>query len=498
MKKACAYIRVSKERVDMVSPEQQRGKVSLQAELMGADLLHVYEDIDISGRHDRRPDFQKMIASIKENKYDVCLVYKIDRFARNVQDFHRYVTLMEKHGCALVSVSQNFDTSTPMGRFMRNILADFAQLEREMLSETVKDNMLANAARGRWNGGRPPHGYMADGKILTVNPDEAPAVIKAFGMAAQGLGADIIAQELTDTHKPRYGSAKWGRYFWHPGTVLQLLKNPAYTGKQYYGGKIYDSNHPALISDEQFEKVQKGIVSRRNMPPGAKGSTHLLSGLLYCTHCKHGNWRIKYPGSGSENLRYRCYTKDAKGNAACPTNMLDKRTLEARVVNEILVIASNPALVKRFFTRWERDVAQNNKPQQARIKELRRQEKVIKGKIDRLLSEYLDHHTITRQQFSEKNAEYLQEQEVLNAEIEKLGQVDAEIERARNDLSVISASLKSFRESWEYLTPEETKIAVGFLIDRIDVYRDYVDIIFFRFHKIRIKAKDRTKASIIF
>lgn len=225
MQRACAYIRVSKERPDMVSPEQQLGKVRLQAEIMGADLLRVYEDIDITGKHDKRPSFQEMIADIKQNMYDVCLIYAINRFARNVQDFHKYISIMDKYDCALVSVSQNFDTSTPMGRFMRNILAEFAQLEVEILSETVKDNMVANAARGRWNGGRPPHGYKADGKDLAINPDEAPAVIKAFDMAAQGIGADAISQELSGVHKPRYGSNRWGRYFWGTlGPYCRCLK----------------------------------------------------------------------------------------------------------------------------------------------------------------------------------------------------------------------------------------------------------------------------------
>ena len=234
------------------------------------------------------------------------------------------------------------------------------------------------------------------------------------------------------------------------------------------------------------------------MPPGAKGSVHLLSGLLYCTHCKQGNWRVKYPGNGSTNLRYRCYTKDAKKTSACPTYMLDKRTMEARVVNEIMVLAANPAIIKRYFTRWEKKIAQNNKPQQARLDELRRQSKQIKGKIDRLLSEYLDYRAITREQFVEKNEEYLHQQAAPEAEVTDLRQVETVVESARNDIGMIKATLKDFRASWDYLTPEEKKRAVALLVERIDVYPDYVEVIFFGYHRIKILPKDRTTATLIF
>ncbi len=122
LRRACAYIRVSREREDGISPEQQNEKAELQARLLGLDLIKVYQDIDISGRSDRRPGFQEMIQDVRAGKYDVVLVYKLDRFCRNVKDFHHYVEVLERQNCALISISQNIDTSTPVGRLLRNIL----------------------------------------------------------------------------------------------------------------------------------------------------------------------------------------------------------------------------------------------------------------------------------------------------------------------------------------------------------------------------------------
>lgn len=496
--RAAAYIRVSEERTDQISPEQQKQKAQLQANIMEADLLHVYEDIDISGRHDKRPDFQKMIEHIKQGKYDILMVYKIDRFARNTRDFHHYLGILEKHNCRLVSISQNYDSESPSGRLLRNMLADIAQFESENRSEVVKDAMISNAKRGRWNGGRPPYGYSFEDKQLVLNPEEAPAVILAFELAASGYGVTYIAKNLGEKYKPRYGSGVWGKNYWHLSSVWRMLKNRVYTGVLFFDGEYYPSDHPKLITEEVFEKVQQAMKDRQKRPPGAWGSTNLLIGLLYCVPCGHNYWRAKATGYQLSRSRYRCYTKDVKGGDSCPTKMLDMETLEARVLEEIFKLAKSPNAVDKSFAAWEKQYRKHTAPQSQERRQKEKELGKIKVKMDRLFADYYDAGIITREQFTAKNDECLKEEATIKKQIDALTQADAILERSRDDLETIKTTLKRFEANWEYFEHKEKQRALGSLIQRIEVYEDHVEIKFFGHHKVKLKPSKTTKASYLF
>ena len=498
--KAAAYIRVSEQRDDQISPEQQKQKAQLQADLLEADLLHVYEDIDLSGRSDRRPSFKEMIEHIKEGRYDILLVYKIDRFARNAADFHHYLKILEKHNCRLISISQHYDSESPSGRLLRNILADIAQFESENRSEVVKDAMITNAKRGRWNGGRPPYGYKQQDKQLVVNPDEAPAVALAFDMAANGHGVTSIMRTLTGKHKPRQGSSIWGRNHWHLSSVWRMLKNRVYTGMIYFDGEYYESDHPQLVTRELYDKVQLQLKQRAKRSPGAWGSTNLLIGLLYCVPCGHNYWRARGTGQGKQKVspRYRCYTKDLKGARSCPTKMLDMKTLEARVMEEIFKLADSAGVLEKSFKAWERKYKKQAEPKH---KERRREEQSLdklKTKMRQLFSDHYDHGIITREQFAEKNEEYLNEEQAIKERIETLAQADAVLEQGRENLESIKDVLKNFRANWEYATHEEKQRTLGAIIQRIDVHPGHVELIFFGHHKININPSKTLKASHLF
>ena len=496
--RAAAYIRVSEERTDQVSPEQQKQKAQLQADIMEADLLHVYEDIDISGRHDKRPDFQKMIADIKQGKYDILMVYKIDRFARNTRDFHHYLGILEKHNCRLVSISQNYDSESPSGRLLRNMLADIAQFESENRSEVVKDAMISNAKRGRWNGGRPPYGYTFENKRLVLNPEEAPAVIQAFEMAASGHGVTKIAKALGEKYSPRQGSGLWGKSYWHLSSVWRMLKNRVYTGVLFFDGEYYPSDHPRLVTEELFEKVQLQMKNRQKRPPGAWGSTNLLIGLLYCVPCGHNYWRAKSTGLQKSRSRYRCYTKDVKGGDSCPTKLLDMETLEARVLEEIFKLAKNPDTMDKSYKVWEKKYKKQAEPESQERRQKEKELDALKKKMDRLFSDYYDAGIITREQFTAKNEGYLQDETRLTKQIEALGKADAILERSREDIEAVKSSLKNFEANWQFLNTEEKQRALDSLIQRIEVYPEYVEINIFGYHKIKLNPVKTTKASYLF
>src|SRR5690554_4829568 len=185
MKTGVAYIRVSKERDNMITQDTQLDKIKQYCKLFDIELAYKYIDLDYSGRFDNRPKFQQLFNDIETGKLDktnFLLVYKLDRIARNTYDFHKYMKILEDHEIDFISVTQNFNTNTPTGRLTRNILADLAQFESEMISERVKDNMMYNATNGNWNGGPVPLGYQLnnDEKGANIIPDNRAKEIKMF------------------------------------------------------------------------------------------------------------------------------------------------------------------------------------------------------------------------------------------------------------------------------------------------------------------------------
>jgi DNA invertase Pin-like site-specific DNA recombinase len=497
LRRACAYIRVSREREDGISPEQQKEKAELQARLMGLDLIRIYQDIDISGRSDRRPGFQEMINDIKTGQYNVCLVYKLDRFCRNVKDFHHYVEILESHGCSLVSISQNIDTSTPVGRLLRNILADFAQFESEMIAERVKDNKLAAARRGRWNGGHVPYGYEIRDKQLIINPGEAPAVILAFEMRAAGAGYLKIAKELTARgYRPRHGTRR-GMH-WAADSVKYIIGNPIYMGILEYEDVSLPGAVPAIVDADLWHRAQ----APKQIPNRAQQSPHLLSGLLYCTYCGHSGWtivkngRVYYDRDGNYHdrvIRYMCRTKREKNAAACRTKLLDKITLEERIAEIVFALADDVSLldeVKKAVA--EAAAAENNAGEVDQIKaELDK----VRALMRELFSDYYDHRLISREQFARKNSEYLEKEKML---MEKLEQLEAySPNQALENAELMVATAAAMRQDWDNMTDAEKKLALRQVIKRIDVYPDKVVVDLFGIKK-EIAPKIDSGATLIF
>jgi DNA invertase Pin-like site-specific DNA recombinase len=496
-RRACAYIRVSKEREDGISPEQQKEKAELQAKLLGLDLIRIYQDIDISGRSDKRPAFQEMIQDIKSGQYDVCMVYKLDRFCRNVKDFHHYVEILESHGCSLVSISQNIDTSTPVGRLLRNILADFAQFESEMIAERVKDNKVAAARKGRWNGGHVPYGYILRDKKFEINSDEASAVILIFDLRGKGWGFLKIAKELTASgYLPRQGTRR-GR-FWSEDSVKYIVSNPIYKGVLSYEDVELSNAVPAIVDPNIWDRAQ----APKSIPNRAQQSPHLLTGLLYCTSCGHGAWTIVKNGrvytdrEGNRHgrvIRYMCRTKRDKGAAACSCRLLDKLTLEARVVDKIFSLADDKAIIETLEKNKAKYSAGNDNFDE--LERIKNELEALRATMAELFADRYDHKVITREQFSQKNAEYLEREQLLMGKMEELEK--ASPARVAENIELLISSAKNIKSFWDKLTEGERRLAIRQVVRQIDVYPEYVEIDIFGI-KEKIAPKLSSDATLIF
>lgn len=498
IRRACAYIRVSKEREDGISPEQQKEKAELQAKLLGLDLLQIYQDIDISGRSDRRPAFQKMVQDIKAGKYDVCLVYKLDRFCRNVKDFHFYTEVLESHGCSLVSISQNIDTSTPVGRLLRNILADFAQFESEMIAERVKDNKISAARKGRWNGGHVAYGLRFENKKFEINTEEAPAVLLVFEMRAAGIGYLKIAKDLTARgYLPKQGTRR-GR-FWSEDSVKYITSNPIYKGVLVYGDVEIVNAIPAIVDPDLWDRAQ----APKAIPNRAQQSPHLLTGLLYCTACKHGAWTIVKNGriytdrEGNQHgrvLRYMCRTKRDHGAALCISRLLDKHTLEARIVETIFSLADDAVIIEEI-EKSKKECTASRSDNFNETGHLENELGSLRSTMAELFSDYYDHRAITRDQFVKKNAEYLEREKLLVEKLEEMEQMAPA--RVAENLNILVAGIKNMKDDWNTLSEGEKKLALRQVIKRIDVYPQYVEVDIFGIKK-KIAPALSTDATLLF
>ena len=245
-----------------------------------------YDDPAFSGGNLERPALQRLLKDIEAGLIDVVVVYKIDRLTRSLSDFARLVDVFDAHSISFVAITQQFNTTTSMGRLTLNILLSFAQFERELASERVRDKVAASRRKGKWMGGTVPLGYDAKDKKLVINETEAKTVRTIFERYVALKSVPRLIEELdrkgivTKTHQLK-GKVIGGIPF-NYGTVLHFLKNRIYLGETGHDGKWFAGEHDPIIDRETFDRVQeimKGNAVKRSKRRTESGA--LLTGFLY-------------------------------------------------------------------------------------------------------------------------------------------------------------------------------------------------------------------------
>jgi DNA invertase Pin-like site-specific DNA recombinase len=272
-----------------------------------------YDDPAYSGGNLERPALQKLLSDIDAGHVDVVVVYKIDRLTRSLADFAKLVEAFDKKAISFVAVTQQFNTTTSMGRLTLNVLLSFAQFERELASERVRDKISASRQKGKWTGGGIPLGYDTKGKKLVVNPAEAETVqfiyrryldLKCLRLLKAELdGKGIISKRRTNSSGRNPGGVRFTY-----GPVAYLLKNRTYLGEMGHKGAWYPGEHEAIIDLALFNAVQDLLKSNsvtRRQP--RSGDQSLLNGLLFDDR---GN-RMSPSYSSKRGVRYRFYVSSA-------------------------------------------------------------------------------------------------------------------------------------------------------------------------------------------
>ena len=343
-----------------------------------------YDDGGFTGGNMERPALGRLLADIDVGKIDCVVVYKVDRLSRSLMDFAKILERFENKNTSFVSVTQQFNTTTSMGRLTLNILLSFAQFEREVISERTRDKIAMARKRGKYTGGRPVLGYgISDaGSKLIVNETEAEQVKAIFELYLKRGSLLPVVDELNRLgwHTKEWVTRKGTVHKGHPynkNRVHTLLKNPIYTGKMQYDGVLYEGEHEAIITEEIFEQTQRQLAANRNVPTCAKPNKHggILKGIIRCKACDSGmSHSYSKKKKAKKSYRYYvCQNAISRGWANCPHPSLPAHEIEQFVINEIRTIGLNETMIDEIVTHSRESIDDENREHKKRLKLLQKE-----------------------------------------------------------------------------------------------------------------------------
>ena len=337
---AVIYARYSSDNQREESIEGQIRECTAYAEKNGMTVVRHYIDRAISAKTDNRPQFQQMIKDSERKLFDIVLVWKLDRFARNRYDSARYKTQLKKNGVKLMSATEVISDG-PEGIILESVLEGYAEYYSADLSEKVVRGMTENVLKGKYNGGAVPIGYVIDAE-QRFQPDSltAPFIAEAFKRYNEGATMTEIRDWLNEHHvkNPRGGPMTYN-------TVQHMLNNRRYIGEMKYRDILIADAIPPLVSAELFQEVQEKMAKNKKAPARRKAEDdYLLTTKLFCGHC--GALMFGESGTsrtGDVHRYYKCAA--AKKRKSCNKKTVRKQWLEDLVVNETMKLIQNDMVI---------------------------------------------------------------------------------------------------------------------------------------------------------
>lgn len=488
--KIAIYSRKSKFTEEGESIENQINMCIKYAETMlGITDYEIYEDEGFSGGNTNRPNFQKLIRDIKRKKFTHLICYRLDRISRNVADFTNTLEILNKHNCTFISIKEQFDTSTAMGRAMMNISATFAQLERETIAERIRDNLRELAKTARWLGGPAPLGYKSievendsNGKsrkkhILTINEDEIDMVKTLFKLFIEHKSYQKTAKALNALgFTPRHSK------IFNLTIVKQALNNPCYiiadkrilnfftskgcstfledkcngsNGLMAYhrrdeNNRMLDINewilsvgdHEGIITSSEWLKCQEIVETIKNKPSNRQGTSKdfLLSGLIVCAKCGSS---MSGRSKTIKNTEYRYYTCNLKNRASkeCGNTNLNAYEAEEQVVNYLVNITAEDIISNYDKTQRKQLVKFDNvKLMETYAKEIETNKSYISGLVKKIAIE--EDEDIVE--------EYKNELKRIKNKNKELTNLITELENKNNNIEEFTESLDDILETFKH------------------------------------------------
>jgi site-specific DNA recombinase len=296
-----------------------------------------------------RPALKRLIADIEAGQIDVVVVYKVDRLTRALSDFAKLVDIFDRRGVSFVSITQQFNTTTSMGRLTLNVLLSFAQFEREVIGERVRDKIVASKKKGMWMGGMPPLGYDVKDRKLVVNDHEARIVIDIYRRylalkSVRALKDELVAAGIRSKQRVRPDGTRYGRQKLARGALYLMLQNRIYRGEVTHRGNSYPGQHPAIIEQQLWDEVQAVLAKNRVERATGVRAKHpsLLGGFVF-----DGTGERLTPTYAIKNgTRYRYYVsaslvREARGNRSSGWR-IPAGDLEGLVINRLRTFLAEP------------------------------------------------------------------------------------------------------------------------------------------------------------
>ncbi|HEX7408006.1 MAG TPA: recombinase family protein, partial [Candidatus Binatia bacterium] len=311
-------------------------------------LPTLYDDGGYSGGTMERPALQQLLADIEAGQIDVVVVYKVDRLTRALSDFAKLVEVFDRRGVSFVSITQQFNTTTSMGRLTLNILLSFAQFERELIGERVRDKIAASKKKGMWMGGTVPLGYDVKERKLIVNDAEARAVVDIYQRylklrSVRALGEELAAAGIKSKRRVRPDGTKYGHQQFSHGALYLMLQNRTYRGEATHKGNSYPGEHSAIVDKPLWDAVQAALADNRvARATGARTKQpSLLTGMVF----DEAGERLTPTWSVKKGTRYRYYVSTSLVTGAARSGSNRRRipagNLETVVINRLRIFLAH-------------------------------------------------------------------------------------------------------------------------------------------------------------
>jgi len=443
-----------------------------------------YDDGAYSGATLERPALKRLMVDVEQGKIDAIVVYKLDRLSRSLLDFSKLIETLERQKVTLVSVTQSINTKDSSGRLLLNILLSYAQFEREVITERIRDKVAASKRRGKWLGGVPPLGYNIDreNKRLVVNPDEAVMVRYIFRRFLVLRSAVGIMKELKEKgwRMKSWTTVKGRKHQgqpWNKNQIYRLLNNPLYIGLVKHKDQTYPGEHEAIIEKKLWDEVQ-AILGEDGKMRGNHGRTKtpaLLSGLIRCGHCGTA-MGITFSQKNNRTYRYYLCVKAAKqGYHDCPLKTLPAAEIEEAVIDQLRVVFRSPELVAATAKNVQELEGAEVKRLVQEKEDAEQQLQVLRATANRLL---------------QSGAGSNQSIAFIQGELSKL---DADTQAAERQLRMIEKELTFYRDKpsgvaevlheltvlddlWDELFPPEQERIIRVLVEQVLIYTDRIEV----------------------
>jgi site-specific DNA recombinase len=453
-------------------------------ELANLGTKGIIKDDGYSGKDLKRPGIQMILSDInKKRSFDGIIFFRLDRLTRNPRDLYSLIDLLRDKNIDFVSVRENLDSSTAIGRVVIGILGLLSAFERELTGERVKASCIARVRQGKWVGGNLPYGYklIDDGdplpngrqpRKIVINPEIGPKIRIIWEMAADNKSLYAIAHELTRREiKTPHGKE------WRKQSIDWILKNPFYKGYIKYSDEINKGNHPALLDEQLWEKANKTMSAKM---PGHRfvkrpqGYIYLLAGLLKCGKC--ASHYVCESGNGHSNAFYYYICGRAKQKLGCGAPRLSAKGFDNALIDYFKRASEDQEIIVKAIGEAVLDAQVNLEHLEKLITPLQEKLANARENANKLLDLAMNNKVAQGKTYKCKMAKLDNEIFVLEDELEKLLAKKNVAKMAAYSGEFLHSNLKLAMQYIEQAPPDAQKALIRALIKEIIIYEDRIEI----------------------